>query len=132
MCDTNVLISGILFGGNARNVLDLISKGIITNFVSSAILQETKEVLARPKFGLKPEEVSMILELFKDTFEMVVPKTIVQCIDNDPDDDRILEAAGQAQADYIITGDNHLLALFRWNNIEIISPREFMDRFQAQ
>ena len=92
VCDTNVLISGILFDGNARQILDLAARGAVTNAISADILNEAQGVLLRPKFGLATSQVLGILELFRDTFETVIPDCPVAAITDDPDDNRILEA----------------------------------------
>jgi len=73
VCDTNVLISGVLFGGHAREILQLASRGVLINFISPDILREAERVLGRSKFGLRPEHVIEIMALFKDTFEIVIP-----------------------------------------------------------
>ncbi len=86
VCDTNVLISGVLFGGHAREILRLASRGVLSNFLSPDILREVDNVLRRPKFGLHPNHVIEIITLFKDTFESVIPSTHVQAIQSDPEE----------------------------------------------
>ena len=49
----------------------------------------------------------------------------------DPADDRVLEAARAFDADVIVCGDRHLLDLGTWSEIEIISPAEFIVRWDA-
>ena len=66
VCDTNVLVSGILFGGNPREILRLCSAGKVINFISPEMMQEVEDVLQRPKFGLLPEQVYRIAGLFMD------------------------------------------------------------------
>jgi len=126
VCDTNVLISGILFGGHARQILRLASQGVITNFISSEILRELEDVLLRPKFGLNSEKVLGIISLTKDSFESVVTARRVSKILNDPDDNHILATASKADASFIVSGDRHLLDLKEWEGIRMISPAEFM------
>lgn len=126
ICDTNLLISGVLFKGNPRSILRLASEGRIENCISPEILQETEEVLRRPKFGLAPEDISAILETFQHTFTLVVPTTRVNIIKEDPDDNIILEAAVTAQASCVVSGDSHLLAIHSWRGIRIVSPSEFL------
>jgi len=126
VCDTNVLISGFLFGGNPREVLRLCSSGKVINCISPAIIQEVEAVLHRPKFALSPEQVYRIIGLFRDTFMMVTPKNQVDFITLDPDDDRILEAADAAEAKMIVSGDKHLLELVSWKDILIMTPADFL------
>jgi uncharacterized protein len=131
VCDTNVLISGVLFGGHARQILLLSSRGNLTNITSAEILAEAEEVLLRPKFGLTAQQVKAIIALFRDTFEIVYPAGRLKVIKNDPSDDRILEAAFESEADCIVSGDRHLLSLQSWRGIRILSPADFMSEFET-
>ena len=131
VCDTNVLISGILFGGKPRELLRLCSSGKVTNFTSPALLKEVEAVLTRPKFGLNEEQVYGIIRLFRDTFSIVRPEISLSVITADPDDNRVLEAASAAQAEAIISGDAHLLDLGQWNGIPVFTPAAFLMEFFA-
>ena len=126
VCDTNVLVSGILFAGPPREIIRLASTGIVTNSISADILREVEDVLLRPKFSLKPDQVLYIMGLFRDTFDLVVPACRVDVVHADPDDNRILEAAHAAQAKLIVSGDKHLLDLSRWGDIPIVTPARFV------
>lgn len=57
-------------------------------------------------------EVENIIGLFADTFHLLTPATRVKAVKADPDDDRILEAALAAGAEFIVSGDKHLLSRF--------------------
>ena len=126
VCDTNVLVSGVLFGGHPRRILSMASRGNVTNLTSPVLLREAEDVLLRSKFGLQPNQVSRIVALFRDTFELVEPSRRVNAIVGDPDDNRVLETADAASADAIVSGDKHLLDLKEWNGIRILSPAEFI------
>jgi len=132
VCDTNVLVSGILFGGQARQILLLASRGKITNFISDDILHETKKVLLRPKFKLSPQQVIAIIALFRDTFELVYPAQRHNVIQSDPDDDRILDAAVEAQVEIIVSGDKHLRSLGLWRGIRMLSPAECIKEIEGE
>ena len=103
VCDTNVLVSGILFGGNPREVLRLCSTLRVVNFISPDIMQEVEDVLRRPKFGLLPEQVYRIMGIFMETFVMVTPTITVADRTVDRDDNRILEAAHAAAAQVVVS-----------------------------
>jgi len=132
VCDTNVLVSGVLFGGHAREILRLASRGVVINFISPDILREAENVLRRSKFGLRPEQVLEIIALFKDTFEIVTPSMRVRAISSDPQDNHVIEAALAARAKYIISGDKHLLELMKWDDVHLISPAQFMQTVIGQ
>ena len=131
VCDTNVLVSGILFGGHARQILRQITRGVFTNCITRELLDEVEDVLNRPKFGLDPERPAAIAALFRDTFDVVESTRRVRAVTADPDDDRVLEAAEAGRATFIVSGDKHLLHLATWRGIRIVSPaafaREFID-----
>lgn len=129
VCDTNILISGILFGGKPREILRLCSSGTVVNFISPDILKEVEEVLLQPKFGLNEEQVYEIIRLFRDTFTLVSPDRRLSVVTADPDDNRILEAALLAEADAIVPGDAHLLGLVNWNGIPVLSADTFLKKF---
>ncbi len=129
VCDTNVVVSGFLFGGNPREILRLASQHRFTNYTSPAMLREVEDVLSRPKFGLHPDQLLELLNLIRDSFEIVTPRQTVQEVEADPDDDRVLETAAEAKADLIISGDRHLLALKQWRNIPIVTPADFITQF---
>jgi len=129
VCDTNVLISGILFGGKPRELLRLCSSGRVTNITSPALLKEVEGVLIRPKSGLNEEQVYGIIRLFRDTFSVVRPEISLSVNTADPDDNRVLEAASAAQAEAIISGDAHLLDPGQWEGIPILTPADFLDEY---
>lgn len=80
VCNTNVLVSGILFGGKPREVLRHCSSGKITNFSSPSLLRVIEDVLQRPKFGLSEEQVHGIIRLFRETFSVVRPEIHITVI----------------------------------------------------
>lgn len=129
VCDTNILISGILFGGKPREILRLCSSGAETNCISPDFLKKVEEVLLRPKFDLKEKQVYEIIRLFRDTFMLVSPDERLSVVTADPDDNRILEAALSVEADVIVSGDARLVDLFKWNNIPVLSPDTFLKKF---
>ena len=127
--DTNVLISGILFGGNPRQIFELVIQGKIDAYISPAIFTEFREVLVRPKFGITHEKCFLIAKEIEYLFCLVFPQTRVDLIKDDPDDNIILECALAADVEYIITGDSHLLTLKSFEKIKIISPAMFISEF---
>lgn len=132
VCDTNVLVSGILFRGHPRRILVLASRGELANCTSPALLREAEDVLLRPKFGLRPDQVSGIIVLFRDTFEIVHTSRRIKAVAADPADNIVLEAAFVARAERIVSGDRHLLELADWEGIRILSPAVFVGEWEAR
>jgi putative PIN family toxin of toxin-antitoxin system len=130
--DTNVLISAILFGGKPRRVLDLVISGSIDCTLSTAILDELRGVLQRPKFGFSPNVCLHIIEELHGICDIIYPSVSVDVIRSDPDDNRILECAGEAHAHFIVSGDPHLLDLGKFEKIRILSPADYLKEFEAR
>jgi putative PIN family toxin of toxin-antitoxin system len=132
VCDTNVLVSGLLFGGNCRTILRLVSEGRFEGFTSVMLLAELEGVLLRPKFGLTAPHVAAIIDLVRQTFTTVSSVATVCAIAEDPDDDAVLGTAVAAAADMIVSGDDHLLRLGEFRGIRIVSPGPFLAGMGSQ
>lgn len=124
--DTNIVVSSAL-GGALVLILEKWDEGKFTVIVTSDILSEYFEVLNRPKFRLKQETIDKITRYLFQFSEIVVPEERIQFIETDPDDDKFLEAAIAGKAEFLVSGDNHLLALKEFRSVHIISGREFLD-----
>ena len=129
VCDTNVIVSGMLFGGHSRTILTAVAQGRVVAFTSPALLHELREVLQRRKFRLKPEQIDAVMELVRESFTCVDSGTVFSVIADDPDDDRILEAAHASRSRVIVSGDSHLLALGAWRSITVLSPADFVTAY---
>jgi putative PIN family toxin of toxin-antitoxin system len=130
--DSNVVISAFLFGGPPARVLELAITGSVQAFTSLPILDEIRDVLQRPKFGLAPAESLSLIEELQQVCEIVNPTIPVENVLQDKDDHMILECALAAGADLIISGDAQLLELGRWQNIEILNPADAYARLSGR
>jgi putative PIN family toxin of toxin-antitoxin system len=124
--DTNVLISAILFGGPPRDVLKLVISGTTGCSLSLAILDELRDVLQRPKFKFSSEQSFNILEELHAACEIINPTVKINVITEDPDDNKILECAVETQANFIVSGDRHLLDLVEFREIKILTPTAYI------
>ena len=129
--DTNVLISAILFGGKPRRVLDLVVSGLTDCTLSVAILDELKDVLQRPKFGFPADVCFHLIEALQGVCDIISPSIRVDVIRSDPDDNRILECAKEANAHFIVSGDSHLINLGVFEQITIVTPADYLKEFEA-
>lgn len=123
--DTNIYLSGIIFGGNSRHILDLLIKKRIIAFISPSILLEISQKL-KDKFHWSTEQIQVTVKTIAKTAIVVNPQEKLNVVKSDKDDNRILEAAIESEADYIITGDKHLLQIKNYQDIEIVSPVNFL------
>ena len=128
--DTNVFVSAILFDGELDKLINLWKRKKIVLLLSKEILEEYIKVLSYKKFKLSDEIIKRIIyeELLPYTRNIKVKKR-VNIIKEDPSDNIFLECALERRADYIISGDKHLLQLKQYKSIEIISFREFIKLF---
>lgn len=125
LLDTSVLISAIVFGGAPRSVLELGLRGQLRLVTSPYLLAELERVLvnrfrfssdAAREVGTELEGVSLVVEPAE------MPR-----ISRDRADDEVLAAAHAGKAEWIVTGDDDLLALTSYAGIAIVRPRRFLD-----
>ena len=129
--DTNVLISAFVFpGGKPEAVYRLALEGRLEIATSRTLLAEFGRVLDQ-KFRWSPDLIEAAVAQMTRIAMVVEPSEVVQVIRADQADDRVLEAAHACHADVIVSGDRHLLDLGAWNEIEIVSPAEFIARWFA-
>jgi len=126
VADTNIVVSGLLWQGASRRVLDLARAGRLDLFTSPALLVELEEVLLRDKFArrLKAAVVSPadLLLGYAALATVIHPPPIAPTVVADPDDDEVLACAVAAQADIVISGDRHLLSLGEFQGIPVLAP----------
>jgi putative PIN family toxin of toxin-antitoxin system len=84
------------------------------------------------KFEASPEDAATVLDRVAGIAEVVHPAETLHVIREDPDDDRVLECAVSGKADYIVTGDRHLLRLAEYRGIRIVRVREFLDSIERE
>ena len=129
--DTNVLISAIFWQGTPHEILISIEKGTFALCITPVLLDELKDVLSRPKFSYRIKECNTsreeLLTAIIDVAELYPDRKIAPVIKDDLDDDCVLACALTSGAQYIITGDPHLLKLKDWSGILIMTPPQFLD-----
>ena len=126
--DTNIYVSATFWTGRPYIIVQKAIKQDIAVFVSDEIIQELRKVLARD-FSLSKSEIEEIVNAILLFTHMLKPKKNVSAIKDDPEDDRILECALACNADCIVTQDNHLLKLKEFQNIAILTPQEFAEKY---
>ena len=126
--DTNVLASGVFFGGAPRLVLEAISSRTIDAFATSEILEEYPKTIDRLMVKYGGQFNAEGLSRFQMMINLVDVHTKVT-VCRDPDDDKFLGCALDSRAVYVVSGDKDLLTLKNYEGIEIITAREFCDRY---
>lgn len=129
--DTNVVISALMFGGVPGAFLDLVFLGSVLMLTSHVLLDELDEKLSL-KFKVSPEDVHLIRARIQAIALVVEPDVALDIVGDDPDDNRVLECAVTGEANYVVTGDRHLLKLGSIAGIPILTARQFMDIVEAE
>ena len=131
--DTNVVISGVFFGGVPSRILSAWSAGKFALVLSPEILEEYRRVghelgRQRPTVGAIFEPVLTLIAMnaiIVDAPPLAVP------ISDDPDDDKFLAVAVASQTPLIVSGDGDLLRVTGWRGVDVVTPRQFVDRHLA-
>lgn len=125
--DTNVIVSAFLVSdGLPAAILDLALQRKVRTALSPPILSEMERVLRRPKFDFEPRKIGSFLALFKSRAKLVSPRLTLEVCREDPSDNRFLECAEAAKAEFLISGNKSHFPL-RYKNTAVVSPREFWD-----
>jgi putative PIN family toxin of toxin-antitoxin system len=129
--DTNIIISAtILRKGHSAQVLDLWREEKIELAVSLPILEEMRKVLKRARIikqqSMAQQDVKALIEGFRESGVLTAGRLDLEVVKEDPEDDKFIICAVEAGADYIVTGDTHLLKLKEYQGIRIVPPREFL------
>lgn len=126
--DTNVLVSALLKNKSLPAfILAIIRQKRINLCLTKEIFAEYKAVLERQKFhGIRKEVMPLLASLKKEAL-WVSPKERVKEIVADPEDNKFLEAAQEAQADYLITGNIKHFPLKNFHKTKIVNPRDFIE-----
>ena len=123
--DTNVLIAAFLTEGLCSGLMIRARKQVFSLVLCDDIINEFQSIL-RKKFKITPADVSEISAIVSEAAsEIIHDLSPVPNICRDPNDNMIIACAVDAQADYIVTGDEDLLILKKYKGIIILNPRNF-------
>ncbi|MEX0621773.1 MAG: putative toxin-antitoxin system toxin component, PIN family [Candidatus Woykebacteria bacterium] len=129
--DTNIYISALIFGGKPEKIFFLATENKIELIVSPAIISEVAKVLSQ-KFKWRDESVLAALQSIKEIARFVYPKQRLSIIKYKTDN-MFLEAAVEAKADFIISGDKkHILPLKKFGDVKIITADEFLVEYERR
>ncbi len=123
--DTNVFLSGVLFGGNPRKVVFAWLNNQYILCLSPELKAEILNKL-RLKFLVPISIVDFVADALDVKSEKYIPKKKVDLC-KDPGDNFLLELAEESRADYLISGDKYVLELKQYKSTKIISPRDFLN-----
>jgi uncharacterized protein len=127
--DTNIYISALFYGGKPKLVLDLASAGELQLLISQPLKSELERVL-QDKFGFPSSELAANADFLWSSAQWIAPCQSLSLCPDEPDN-RVLECALEGHADFIVTGDRHLLDLDPLPDFTILKPDAFLAFFDA-
>jgi len=129
--DTNVVVSALLFRGELSRLHTLWKKKAFMIPASKEIIDEYIRVFAYPRFKLSERDIETIVKVeLLPYIEAVTVSGEAKRICEDPDDDKFLACAEVSKADFIVSGDAHLLSLKKYQGCPIITAEKFLKKFR--
>lgn len=124
--DSNVWISAFLFGGKPKKAIDLaFEKGQI--FCSIFILEEIRKVL-KEDFDLPSAKIEELTEAILDIVKVIPITGNFKKLTVDSKDNPISETALRVEANYLVSGDKHILSLGEYKNVQMITVGRFLEK----
>ncbi|MBI3312018.1 MAG: putative toxin-antitoxin system toxin component, PIN family [Candidatus Omnitrophica bacterium] len=129
--DTNQFVSGVLTKeGPSARLLQAWRERAYLLITSHAILSEIERVFRYPriakKYHLRPQEIENLMRVIEREAVVLSRVGRLEVIKDDPDDNAILACARETEADYLVSGDHHLLVLQRYQGTAIVTARELL------
>ncbi|MDO9513566.1 MAG: putative toxin-antitoxin system toxin component, PIN family [Elusimicrobiota bacterium] len=135
--DTNQFVSAVIsLKGASAQILKAWKNCLYTLITSKGIIKEIKRVLEYPhitkKYHLEKEDIESLINLIGQEAVVLSDSIQLDVIKDDPSDNKFLACAVEAQANYIVSGDKHLLSLRHYKNISIVTVQEFLEIIKQQ
>lgn len=128
--DTNVFISGVFFlHGPPRQILAAWKSGKVTLVTSAQILDEYVGTLKGLQNKYPAVDATDVIDLVFVNSEICPSISLSQRVCEDPDDEMFIACAVTSSTPIIISGDKHLLRVSGYQNIQVLKPRDFVDRY---
>lgn len=126
--DTNVVISAIFFGGNPRKVVEAVLDEKLTACANQEIIDEYLEIIEEM---IKRKQGNLDNNSFTKFISRLEIKEQVShdIVSRDPEDDKFINCALDTKSLFIVSGDNDLLVLKKYKDIEIITAQEFCKKY---
>jgi putative PIN family toxin of toxin-antitoxin system len=124
--DTNILVSAMLWRGTPYRCLLAIRAGLAELVLSPPIMEEFRGVLSK-KFAMTKEEAEENIAVVLESSTLIEIPGTLRVVTDDPEDDKFIETALVTGAQWLVSGDKHLLRLGGYRGIKVISARAFLD-----
>lgn len=134
--DTNVLVSNYLNPkGTPARLMKLLEERRFTMLVSDDILEEYRKTMLRDHLvathRLTNHQIAIMIATFREEQPVIVSERIINAVPNDSDDDIFIECAVSGGADFIVSGDRHLLSIGEYRGIRIITAAMFVSYLET-
>lgn len=123
--DTNILFSAVGWLGNPHQCVQAARQGKCLSLTCEPILAELAEKL-QLKRGFDAGKATEITDEIRTFSKIIATPGMLKAIAADPDDDAVLECAVIGHAQYLVSGDRHLLAVGSYQGIQILKAVEFL------
>lgn len=120
--DTNVFVSGLCFDGKPEQCIELALDDSVDLVISTDVLHELVVVLEYDRLPVSEAERHEFADVVVEASRFVEPTIERTVVADDPDDDKFVECALEADADFIVSGDDHLLGLDSHQGVRIVTP----------
>ena len=126
--DTNVLVSALIKTGKPRELFSLAADGRVQLVLSKSLLEELIVTIDEPRIRKYADKgtIDIFLNVLSSSSKIVRVKSKFNVVKEDPDDDAVLGTAFDGKAEYIVSGDKHLLALGEFKGIKIVNITEML------
>jgi putative PIN family toxin of toxin-antitoxin system len=125
--DANVFISSFFWGGNPRIIVERVIAGTDELFITKEILDEIEDVIGRPKFHASKDMIHYLINSIEEIGNKITAKKRVKNGSRDKSDNKYIECGMTANVDYVISGDIHLLELKKYENIKIVTAKDYLE-----
>ena len=125
--DTNVLVSGVFFGGIPGKIVTAAREGVFTLAMTPLLLSELRRVVSREKFGLHPDAIELLMADMEACATIVYPRKLHQVVLRDSDDDAVVDCAVESDSSYIVSGDSHLTETDTLEGVSVVTPKRFVE-----
>ncbi|MBU1203706.1 MAG: putative toxin-antitoxin system toxin component, PIN family [Nanoarchaeota archaeon] len=130
--DTNVFISGIFWEGNyCSQIIDLWKNKEFILLTSFPIIKELINSLGSFKVSISEEMTKEWIEMIIKNAIILEPEMKLNVVKKDSDDNKFIETAVTGNANYIISQDNNLLNIGKYQDIRILTPKQFLDKIRG-
>jgi uncharacterized protein len=132
LLDTNVVVGALLWRGPPEQLMSLAVEQELELISSPVLLAELRRTFGYPRLAKRlaalQTDVDTLMHSYQAIVTQVDPEQVERVVPGDSDDDHVIAAAVAAQAQWIVSGDRHLLSLGSHQGVAILGVRQALER----